>query len=59
MKGLIICTLHLTLFRVNELNNNKIISRIFRDNEMETDFRRNAFGEDIVINKISNGGLST
>ena len=59
MKGLIICTLRLTLFQVNELNNNKFIRRIIRDNEFETNNRRNQFGADAIINKISSDVLST
>ena len=58
MKGLIICTLHLKLFQVNELNNIKIISHIIRDNEYDTNFRRNPFGADAIINTLSNGVLS-
>jgi len=59
MKGLIIRTLHLTLFQVNELNNNKIISRIICDNEFETNCRSKPLAANAITNKIANGVLST
>jgi hypothetical protein len=59
MKGLIIRTLHLTLFQVNELNNNKIISRIICDSEFETNCGSKSLGVSAITNKMANGVLST
>ena len=59
MRGLIICTLRLTLFQVNELNNNKIIRSIILVDEFQTNSTRNPFGADAIINRISSDVLST